>query len=170
MIEIEMRKLLFICIFSVACAGCGAPQQTPLQIEIQSAQQKAAQAKASCEAQFKKAEQKTAIARQRCMNEAGIILRPYVKDPYLVDWARAEALVIAEKRQKGQISEIEAEAQFAAVKAKLASADAQRANADRSIAAQEQAADAARDAANAANKSRYTSCTQYSNGASCYTY
>jgi hypothetical protein len=95
-----------------------------------------------CNQKFPK-EQKTAVARARCLGEATAPYRTIYPYPDLYDQETAGRNMLAEKWQKGQITQAEYEFQFTQMHSQI-EAEGQRRNlAGRSVNAQETAATAA---------------------------
>jgi len=66
------------------------------------------------------------MARARCKNEAHELVRQHIPFPDLMDTMNAQRLAIAEREQRGQISEAQAAAEFARVNSAAVSEEQRR--------------------------------------------
>src|SRR5215210_2536068 len=106
----------------VLLSGCGVAQQAQrekLEAEVKA---KIAQAVLTCHSQpFR-----TSVARAQCRNDAEAQARPFFPYPDLLDERLAARLALAEKVDRKQLSESEAQLAFAQTMARVLSEDVRR--------------------------------------------
>lgn len=124
-----MKRVVFVSV-SIVLGGCGIAQR-------EEAKRNASDGIAACRAQT----WPNAVARAKCINEAETPIRGALRTGQdLFDLRQATRLVLAEKIDRKEMTEAEANLEFAKATSQLVSADNQRSLATRSVAAQERAA------------------------------
>jgi hypothetical protein len=122
-------------------------------------QQHMSEAVQKCLATYPAEALKVAVARANCLNAAEAIIRPIYRYPDLLDLKAATRLALAEKVDRGALTQADANLQFAQSNSQMTAEELRRANADRTVSAQEQAAWAA---------AKSTSCTRYGATVTCF--
>lgn len=125
-----MRSVLTLGLFAVSLTGCGLAQR-------QEAMNNATRGVDACRAQT----WPNAVAKAKCMNEAEMPLRATLRTGQdLFDLRQASRVVLAEKIGRKELTEAEANLEFAKITSQAVAADSQRSLASRSVRAQERAA------------------------------
>jgi hypothetical protein len=135
-------RILGIVVLCAALVGCGLSQQAQLEKQRTAVVSEATEAIAQCNETYKKV-QATAVARAKCIGDASLRVRAFSSAPDLFDQEVAGRNALAEKWQKGQITQAEYEFQFTQLHSQLESEGQRRALATRSVNAQEATATAA---------------------------
>lgn len=155
-----MRSLaVLICIFFLS--GCGLAARAEREAQMKAALETAIAEKDRCNVAYP-LEQKTAMARAKCMGGAANILKPFVPYADLVDQENATRTALAEQWQMGRITQAMFEQQFTQAHSQVVAEEQRRNLASRSVGAQESAAAAAWRAASP------VSCTRIGNTVNCY--
>jgi hypothetical protein len=148
-------KAVFACAVALIVSGCGVIQQRQQAAQQAAQQQNAVElqllldaAEDKCAATYPKTKRTNAVPRARCFNEASDrFTRPNYPFPDLLDLAHANSMVLAEKVEKGQLTEAEAAQQYAAMASQVTTEAQRRILANRAVSAQETASEAQRQAA-----------------------
>lgn len=148
-------------IFLVApiLAGCGMVVAARNQANFKEEQEHTQAYAADCR-QSIPAKQRVQLAK--CFNDAERGLAPFWGQPDLVALRWATRVSIAEKVEKGHLSDTDADLEWAKFNAQNGGEAQYRQNASASVAAQQTAASAAY------RNSLGTTCTRYGNSVSCY--
>lgn len=139
-------KTFIVIGLAAALAGCAAAQQRQVLEDVEAS-------KAACRSQTFK----TKVEFARCINGAEQKLAAIYNKHDLLQLRLASRLAIAEKQDKGQISDVQAELEFAQVNAGLGSQEAMR-NSNAEMAA----------AATAMATPRSTTCNRIGNSVACF--
>lgn len=154
-----MRPVTGVALLGIALGGCGIIQQRAMQERAASLQQQMSDAAQQCLTMYPVATPKVAVARATCLNGAEAIIRPIYRYPDLLDLKAATRSALADKVDRGMLSQADANLQFAQANSQMAAEEQRRANADRSVSAQEQVAWAAY---------KTTSCTRFGATVTCF--
>lgn len=160
-----MKKLLLICFVSLSCSGCGVRARVEeMERHAKELIAQSEAAKQECLKKFPTEQQKTAIARTKCLNNAAMITRSLeyegLRDVF--DLRLASKAVIAEKWQRGQITQAEASLELAKVETGINEQLQQRELSIRTIETQErltQAQERSAQAQEEAARPKKTTCT-----------
>jgi hypothetical protein len=149
-----MEKLSFIGAILLLCSGCASTQQDQAQLALTEQYNAAYQ---RCKEQYPAypvLEPKTAVASVKCFNR---IPRPVASNSDLFELANATRLAVAEKLEKGQVTQAEAQQQIASETSHIMTEWERRRLAERSVAAMEAAAAPKRP-----------TCVTFNNSVTCY--
>lgn len=158
--EAELRVYWILPICAIL-GGCGLARQKEAQERYQTIISEVTLWVEDCRKRFPEG-QKTALARSQCIGKATEGLKGISPYPDLIDQENANRDVLAEKWQKGQMTEVEYRAQFAQMHSQMEAERQRRQMLNRSVSAQESAAAAAWQA------SSPVTCTKLGNSTTCY--
>jgi hypothetical protein len=135
-------RFIVVAALCAALAGCGLARQQEAQQQRDAAVAGIKAGIEECNQRFPK-EQKTAVVRSHCLADATAPYRSLWSFPDLYDQEASGRNMLAEKWQKGQITQAEYEFQFSQMHSQIESEGQRRNLAGRSVNAQEATAAAA---------------------------